>query len=124
MPALHEMEARTMAASNDPGRGYHDIGGEPGGGPIDPHVTQAKPWEKLSVAIGNALGKGGKKVIVTDETRRSREEMGEGLYNELGYFEKGVEATSRLLIEKGLFTREELEARMAAIAQRIRERGR
>jgi hypothetical protein len=50
--------------------------------------------------------------------------MGEGLYNELGYFEKGVEATSRLLIEKGLFTREELEARMAAIAQRIRERGR
>lgn len=113
-----------MAANKDPGRGYHDIGGTPGGGPIDSRVTEAKPWEKLSVALGNALGSGGKKVICTDETRRSREQMGEQLYNELGYFEKGVEATSRLLIEKGLFTREELEARMAEVEKRIREHGR
>ena len=113
-----------MAANEDPGRGYHDIGGTPGGGPIELEITTAKPWEKLSVAIGNALGKGGKKVICTDETRRSREQMGEQLYNELGYFEKGIEATSRLLIEKGLFTAEELEARMQAVEKRIREQGR
>lgn len=113
-----------MSAGTDPRRGYHDIGGTPGGGPVDPRVTEAKPWEKLSVAIGNALGRGGTKVICTDETRRSREEMGERLYNELGYFEKGIEATSRLLIEKGVFTREELESRMAAVEKRIRERGR
>jgi hypothetical protein len=113
-----------MAASNDPGRGYHDIGGELGDEPVELEVTTAKPWEKLSVAIGNALGKGGKKVICTDETRRSREQMGADLYNSLGYFEKGIEATSRLLIEKGLFTREELEERMKAVEQRIREQGR
>jgi nitrile hydratase subunit beta len=113
-----------MSAETDPRRGYHDIGGTPGGGPVDPRVTEAKPWEKLSVAIGNALGRGGIGVICTDETRRSREEMGETLYNELGYFEKGVEATSRLLIEKEIFTREELEARMAEIEKRIREHGR
>jgi len=113
-----------MAVNDDPGRGYHDIGGTPGGGPVDPKVTEAKPWEKLSVALGNALGTGGVKAICTDETRRSREQMGEALYNELGYFEKGIEATSRLLIEKGLFTREELEARMEEVEKRIRERGR
>jgi hypothetical protein len=118
------MEADAMAASEDPGRGYHDIGGEPGEGTIDTVLTTAKTWEKLSVAIGNALGKGGKKVICTDETRRSREQMGADLYNTLGYFEKGIEATSRLLIEKGLFTCEELEARMAKVETRIREKGR
>lgn len=110
-------------ASGAPRRGYHDIGGLESG-PIDTGVTQAKPWEKLGVAIGNALGGRGAKITLTDELRRTREEMGADLYNQLGYFEKQIVSLKLLLIEKGVIAREELERRMAEIAQRIIESGR
>ena len=32
-----------MADTDDPRRGYHDIGGKDYG-PIDPEVTEMKPW--------------------------------------------------------------------------------
>ena len=112
-----------FTSARESGRGYHDIGGLEYGR-VDPNVTEARPWEKLSVVVGNAIGRAGTKVICTDEVRRSREEMGEQLYNELGYFERGIEATKRLLIEKGVIDEKELEARMAKIAAQISEKGR
>jgi hypothetical protein len=112
-----------LTSANEAGRGYHDLGGLDGG-PIDTDVTQAKPWEKLAVVVGNALGAKGAKVIRTDEVRRTREEMGADLYNRLGYFEKGIESTCRLLVEKGVIDPQELEQRMAEIAKRIAEEGR
>lgn len=113
----------SFSSAREPGRGYHDLGGLPAG-PVDKELTQARPWEKLSVVLGNALGPKGAKVVRVDEVRRMREEMGVQLYNELGYFEKGIEATQRLLLEKGVLTAQEIEARMAIIAKRIAEQGR
>jgi hypothetical protein len=112
-----------FTSARESGRGYHDVGGLDYG-TVDPKVTEARPWEKLSVVLGNVIGRTGTKVICTDEVRRSREEMGEQLYNELGYFERGIEATKRLLVEKGVFNEDELEARMAQIAAKITEKGR
>jgi hypothetical protein len=112
-----------FTSARESGRGYHDIGGLDFG-TVDPKVTEAKPWEKLSVVLSNAIGKSGTKLIAVDEIRRAREEMGEQLYNELGYFEKSIEATRRLLIEKGVVEEKELEERMAQIAARIAEKGR
>lgn len=109
-----------MAEINDPGRGYHDIGGLDYG-PVDPNVTEIKPWEKLSTSISNALGAGGRKIFVTDESRRAREQMGEPLYSELGYFERATECMKMVLIEKGYLTEEELEARMKEIEARMAE---
>ena len=106
-----------------PGRGYHDIGGLEAG-PVDPAVTEANPWEKLSIVLGNVLGANGAKVMRTDETRRAREELGEALYNELGYFERGIESIRRLLVEKGVLTDAEVEARMKVIADKIEAEGR
>ena len=113
----------TFTSAREPGRGYHDLGGLDAG-PVDYAVTEANPWEKLSVVIGNALGPKGAKVLRTDEIRRVREEMGVVLYNELRYFEKNIEAIRRLLIEKSLIQPEELESRMAQVAQQIAEHGR
>jgi hypothetical protein len=112
-----------LTSAKEAGRGYHDLGGLDGG-PIETDVTQAKPWEKLAVVVGNALGAKGAKVIRTDEVRRTREEMGADLYNRLGYFEKGIESTKRLLVEKGVIDPQELERRMAETAKRIAEGGR
>jgi hypothetical protein len=112
-----------FTTARQPGRNYHDLGGLDAG-PIDTEVTQAKPWEKLTVVVGNALGANGAKVVRTDEVRRVREEMGAELYNRLGYFEKGIESLRRLLLEKGVIDQQELERRMAATAKRIAEEGR
>jgi hypothetical protein len=112
-----------FTSARQPGRGYHDIGGLDYG-LVDPKVTEARPWEKLSVVLGNAIGRSGTKLICVDEIRRSREEMGEQLYNELGYFERGIEAMRRLLVEKGVLEKGELEERMAQIAANIAESGR
>jgi len=109
-----------MASKDDPGRGYHDIGGLPAGA-VDTATTQPKPWEKLSTAISNALGRGGRKIYVTDESRRAREQMGEPLYSELDYFERATESMKIILLEKELFTEAELEDRMAEIARRMAE---
>jgi nitrile hydratase subunit beta len=118
-----EPDNTQFTSAQEPGRGYHDLGGLDGG-PIDTEVTQAKPWEKLSVVLGNALGQKGQRLICTDEVRRTREEMGADLYNRLGYFEKGIESLRRLLIEKGVIDEQELERRMAALARQIAEDGR
>ena len=114
---------KNLTSAREPGRGYHDLGGL-AAGPVSREITDVRPWEKLSIVIGNALNIKGAKLIRTDETRRTREELGAELYTELGYFEKGIESTSRLLIEKGVIGRDELEARMQIIAQRIAENGR
>lgn len=118
-----EPDNTKFTSAKEPGRGYHDLGGL-AAGPVDPAVTAAKPWEKLSIVLGNVLGAKGKKLICTDETRRTREEMGVGLYNKLGYFERGIESLRALLTEKGVLDNEEIERRMAAIDKRIREQGR
>ena len=109
-----------MAEINDPGRGYHDIGGL-NYGPIDPGVTEVKPWEKLSTAISNALGAGGRRIFVTDESRRAREQMGEPLYSDLGYFERATECMKMILVEKGYLSEAELESRMKEIERRMAE---
>lgn len=118
-----EPDNTKFTSAKAPGRGYHDLGGL-AGGPVDPAVTTAKPWEKLSVVLGNVLGSKGKKLICTDETRRTREEMGVELYNRLGYFERGIESLRALLTEKGVLDNAEIERRMAVIEKRIREQGR
>lgn len=112
-----------LTSAREPGRGYHDLGGLPAG-PVPLELTEARPWEKLSIVLGNALGTRGAKLICTDETRRSREELGVQLYNESSYFERGTLALVALLLEKGVVTRQELDTRMAAIAKRIEEDGR
>ena len=116
-------DLKPFTTRNQQGRGYHDIGGL-NYGPVDPNVTDARPWEKLSIVVGNVLGANGAKVIRTDETRRTREELGEQLYNELGYFERGIESLRRLIVEKGVVTDIEIESRMEAIAQKMSRNGR
>ena len=118
-----EPDNSRLTSAKEPGRGYHDLGGLDGG-PIETDVTEAKPWEKLAVVVGNALGAKGAKLVCTDEVRRTREEMGADLYNRLGYFEKGIEALRRLLVEKALIDEQDLERRMAEAAARIAKEGR
>lgn len=97
-----------------PFRGYHDIGGLPGG-PVAQDEFEFAPWQKLSEAIRGALEQKDRCVSL-DEIRRAFESFGAPLYETLGFYERRAEALTMLLDEKGLVDRAEVTARMDAIA--------
>lgn len=95
-----------------PKRGYHDIGGLPAAR----FVPTDEPWlfwEKQSEAIRNLLGESARRLASLDEIRRGFETMGEDLYGQLTFYERRLEAMIRILEEKGVVTRAELEERIA-----------
>lgn len=92
-------------------RGYHDIGGLPAAR----FVPTDEPWlfwEKQAEAIRNLLGESARRLASLDEIRHSFESMGEDLYGQLTFYERRLEALVRILEQKGILTREELEARI------------
>ena len=91
----------------------HDLGGSPGG-PVDKSQHEVEDWERLADAINAALG--GRGLQSTDELRRAIESLEN--YRELGYYERWAAATERLLVEKGILTREEIDERSAEIERR------
>jgi hypothetical protein len=91
----------------------HDLGGSPGG-PVDRSQHEVEDWERLADAINAALG--GRGLQSTDELRRAIESLED--YRELGYYERWVAATEKLLVEKDILTSEEIDERSAAIERR------
>ena len=91
----------------------HDLGGSPGG-PVDRSQHEVEDWERLADAINAALG--GRGLQSTDELRRAIESLEN--YRELSYYERWVAATEKLLVEKGILTREEVDERSAEIERR------
>jgi hypothetical protein len=93
--------------------GVHDMGGSPGG-PIDKGQHEIEDWERLADAINIALGIKG--LQTTDELRRAIESLEN--YRELSYYERWAAAAEKLLVEKGILTREEIDERAAQIERR------
>jgi hypothetical protein len=93
--------------------GIHDLGGSPGG-PVDKSQHEVEDWELLADAVTIALDIKG--IKTTDEHRRAIESLEN--YRELGYYERWVAATEKLLVEKGILTREEVDERTAEIENR------
>jgi hypothetical protein len=91
----------------------HDLGGSPGG-PVDRSQHEVEDWERLADAVTIALDIKGLKT--TDEHRRAIESLEN--YRKLSYYERWVAATEKLLVEKGILTREEVDERSAEIERR------
>jgi hypothetical protein len=94
--------------------GVHDLGGSPGG-PIDKSQHEIEDWERIADAVTVALDKKG--VKTTDEHRRAIESLDPELYGGLGYYERWIAATETLLVEKGILTREEIDARARELGE-------
>ena len=99
-------------------RGYHDLGGIEGG-PIDKSEHVLEPWEKRVDAIRGLLGDKKRRVMRADGLRNAIETMGEDLYKELSYYEKWMAAMIKIVTERGIMTRDEIDARMAEIIERL-----
>jgi nitrile hydratase subunit beta len=92
-------------------RGHHDIGGLPGGGPIDQAEHQLSDWEILADAVNQALGAKG--IKRTDEMRRAREEMDSAAYRDMTYYERWIASIEAILIEKKILTGDEINRKLA-----------
>ena len=99
--------------------GVHDLGGSPGG-PIDKSQHEIEDWERLADAVTIVLDKKG--IKTTDEHRRAQESLPPEHYEALSYYERWAAATELLLVEKGVLTREEIDAKARELEESWGER--
>ena len=92
--------------------GIHDLGGRQGFGPVR-HSPTARAfhadWEKRVNALYSLAVKLG--IFNMDEYRHAIERMEPRHYLSASYYERSLTSLASLLVEKGIVTREELEAR-------------
>jgi len=97
-------------------RGPHDIGGLEGG-PVDTSTHDMTYWEKQIDAINMLLAQKG--LRRTDENRRYIESLGHDAYNTLSYYERWTAALARQLIDKGVLTQDEIDAKIGQVRARL-----
>jgi len=97
----------------------NDVGGLPAG-PIGPRGHEPKPWEVLITALVSTVGPSRAKINTIDEFRRAREDLDPDFYNSLTYFEMWTHGFIKLMEEKGVLTRAEVEKRAAEIKDRLK----
>lgn len=100
-----------------PKRGHHDMGGEPAG-PVDRHEHAPSMTERRIDAMMQLLRSKPRAYWVTDEMRRTIESLSPEAYDDAGYYERWAYSIRDLLVEKGIVTRAELDARLAAVKAR------
>jgi hypothetical protein len=91
-------------------RPVHDRGGVPTAERIDLSEHLLEDWELLADALLQTLSRSG--VMTVDELRRGIESMPPDEYERAGYYERWLYSIELILTEKGVLTREEIEARL------------
>ena len=93
--------------------GVHDMGGMDGFGSIIEAVDKPQfheEWERRTMGMVNAAMAGFQ--FSVDEFRYAIERMAPAHYLDSSYYEHWLEGTLTLLIEKGLFSQAEFDARI------------
>jgi len=100
-------------------RGVQDFGGLPAGPvrPDDDHIPNLT--EKRVDAMMMLLFDNKRRLARVDESRRMQESLSEEEYLKLPYYERWLTAIKWLMLEKSVFTQEELDARLAAVTARL-----
>ena len=91
----------------------HDRGGWLTNEPIDKSDHQLSDWERRIDAMVQVLTR--RNVMKVDELRRAIEELPVERYEAMAYYERWANALERLMREKGLVTREELDRKVAEL---------
>lgn len=98
-------------------RGIHDLGGLPAG-PIDRDEHALSNFElRVDALMMLMIGPYG--AFRADALRRAIEEYNNDEYTHLAYYERWVRALRILLVEQGVLSDEQIDARMAEIRGRI-----
>jgi len=97
-------------------RSHHDMGGLPAG-PVERSEHDYALWEKRIDAMLVTLIQD-KRLMRVDELRRGIESLAPDVYDRLSYYERWIASIAKVLVEKGVFSQAELDARIARIAAR------
>jgi len=92
--------------------GVHDLGGMDGFGPVDVEANEPvfhEPWERRVFGLVSAVS--AQRLSNTHTFRHAIERMDPAHYLTSSYYEHWLTALTTLLVEKGVATRSELEAR-------------
>jgi nitrile hydratase subunit beta len=106
------------AAPRPAARGAHDLGGLPAG-QVDMHEHMPTLTERRIDAMMGLLRDNKRQLWKTDENRRTIESMTPQMYEGSGYYERWVRSMRGLLIEKGVLTEAEIEARLRDVRVRF-----
>ncbi len=101
--------------------GVHDMGGLPGLGAIPREENEPvfhEEWEGRTMALARAMLAGS--YFNLDEFRHAMERIEPSYYLRSSYYERWLEGTITLLLEKGVITQEEFEARLDDLTRRKR----
>lgn len=91
--------------------GIHDLGGIDGFGRVEPEPNEPvfhAPWEARVLAMMHAMRNAARWTI--DQERFAQERLHPQAYLAVSYYQRWFLALQRLLLEKGLIAREELDA--------------
>ena len=95
-------------------KAYHDVGGDDFG-PVPMIDGEYQLWEKRVDAMMRLLSSPDVALMRVDELRRGIETLGEAAYNAEPYYGKWARSLAKIMVEKGVLTQDELDARIAAL---------
>jgi hypothetical protein len=98
-------------------RAISDLGGLPGG-PVDTSEHEPTLTERRIDAMMMLLRSKPRSFWVTDENRRTIEGLEPSTYAESAYYERWVLAMRGLLVEKGVLSHAEIEAKLDEVRAR------
>lgn len=90
--------------------GVHDMGGGQNFGPVRPEADEPSfhaAWERRAFALTLAMA--GARLWNLDQTRSARETLPPAQYLASSYYRVWLDGLTKLLLERGLVTREEVE---------------
>jgi hypothetical protein len=99
----------------------HDSGG-PAATP-QAQIQDMTFWEKQIDALHTLIGDDKRHIVGRDENQRAVESLGNDVYDTMNYYERWTAATCRQLIDKGVLTQAEVDAKIAEIRNRIAAEG-
>ncbi|MBX9589977.1 MAG: nitrile hydratase subunit beta [Hyphomonadaceae bacterium] len=120
---MPQPKRKTMLRKGAGGRAAHDVGGLEFGS-IDREEHDPALWEKRTDAMLRLLVGPSKRAFTVDGMRRVIEDYGQQQYDRTAYYEKWIRAVRNLIVEQGVVSREEIEARMAEVREKFEKAGR
>src|SRR5262245_44860099 len=120
---MHTPKRKTMLRRGAGGRAAHDVGGLEFGA-IDRTEHDLALWEKRTDAMLILLVGPKKAAFAIDAHRRVIEDYGQQTYDRITYYQKWIRAIRNLIVEQGIVSRAEIEARLAEVRARFAETGR